>query len=329
MSGQKRVGSRVISEEPRLQVLAAPTAESPSARLLSTRLVRTVDNYEETTKVRRALEKECGASVVGGLGLAALLVGSGMQNKGYPEYEALPIVCLGVAGLGLAVGTALGLDWPVTSIARKVDTSTAMKPVSIQVLDGEHVIAGLDPDYNGIAVFSVQDHLDYFQDTLRDWTLTARMPEPDTLLRGFTLPSGAVIQARRDLKAEQARQAEQERERLKAEAAAREAERQQREQAAATLDNIVASLNSSDIADLDTRFRYADAGFQYMVASGNLSKALHINSYGEFLDLPLRSQVWALRELARTSCGSGHLQASLFLQELLSMPAYLAEKILH
>jgi len=121
----------------------------------------------------------------------------------------------------------------------------------------------------------------------------------------------------------------EERERRKAEEQAEKARREQQQRVAAALDNVVASLDEWDRAQLVTQFKYADAGFQYLAATGNIAKALEISSYGDFLNLPLRSQVWAVREMVRATCGEGRgLQASLVLQELLHIPAYLAEKIL-
>lgn len=269
-----------------------------------------------------------GRSIIGGAGLATWLLGMGLENKGYPEYVALPVGCIGITGVGLAVISALGFSWRRTSVTRTVDTVLTKRPAFVVVLDGERVIAPLYPDDNGIAEFPVREYLQSLPDTIHDLRLTVRT-RPDTLSRSFLLPKGAVIQAREELRAERARQAREERERREAEERERKEERERQARAAAALDNVVASLSTWERAELVTRFMYANAGFQYLVARGNVAKALGISSYGEFLNLPLRSQVWAVRELARATCGEGQgLQASLFLQELLHMPAYLAEKML-
>ena len=272
---------------------------------------------------------KAGRSIIGGVGLATWLVGMGLENKGYPEYVALPVSCVGITGVGLAVISALGFSWRRTSVTRTVDTNLTKRPVLVDVFDGERVIASLCPDDNGIAEFPVREYLQSLPDTIHDLRLTLRTKGPDTLSRRFLLPKGAVIQAREELRAEQARQAQEARERREAEERKRNEEGERQARAEAALADVVASLGTLERAELVTRFMYADAGFQYLVATGSIAKALGISSYGGFLSLPLRSQVWAIRELARASCGEGQsLQASLFLQELLHIPVYLAEKIL-
>jgi len=78
---------------------------------------------------------------------------------------------------------------------------------------------------------------------------------------------------------------------------------------------------------LRVKLMYADAEFQAIVAMDRVAKPPGIKSYGDFLNLPMQTQVWALREIARMGGGQG-FTASLFLQDVLHIPAYLAEKIL-
>jgi len=321
------MGSRLLHEEARLEVLSEPTVESPTARFLSVHLSRSEVTRGETTMTRNKISN-VGMLIIGGVGLATSLLSVGLENKGYPEYVVLSVSCIGIAGV-LAAGSALTFSWRRTSVTRTVDTTLTKRPIFVEVLDDERVIASLYPDDNGIAEFPVREYLQALPDTIHDLRLTVRTKRPDTLSRSFLLPKGAVIQAREELRAERVRQAQEERERREAEEREKKDERERQARAAAALDNLVASLSRWDRAELMTRFMYADAGFQYLVATGNIAKALGIGSYGEFLNLPLRSQVWTVRELARATCGEGQsLQASLFIQELLHMPAYLTEKIL-
>jgi len=320
------VRSRSIDEEMRLDVLSEPTAESPMAMFLSVRLVRVEETHRETTVVRKE-PRGWAVNLLGfGGGLTALASGGLAQT--YPVYGTL-LGCAGLAGVGFAIlsGCGNGLGRLRTTVNCTVDTSLVRRPIPVEVVEGERIVATLVPDDSGIAEFPVREYLQSLRDTLHDVTLTARTTRPDSLSRTFFLPRVAITQACEELRAERVRQAREERGRREAKAQAEEVLREQKRRATEALDNAVASLDDGDRVQLKLKFMYADVGFQYLVATGNLAKALGISTYGEFLELPLHSQIWALREVAGMGGGERYA-ASVLLQEVLHIPAYLAEKIL-
>lgn len=328
--GPNLASSAVVSDQRQFEILSEPSENAPVARLRSVHRQQVVEHFKWTTRYRD--ENACSNSLrllapavllaSLGLGVDQTAVGPDKGATMLLTLSAIPAVAaLGVWGFGL-------ITWSKT--VTTTDTVLEATPVPIGLYDGTKHVVTLEPASNGIAEFDLREHLSSLGGSPRDMTLTARMENADTICRTFDVTQGTFEAAVEQHRAEIERQAHELREQQLAQERAEREERERVARAAAAvraqLDRAVASLSDWDRAQLVTRFMYADAGFQLLIME-QFSASYGIRSYGDFLNLPLRSQVDIVRQLARLGGGEGY-GASMFLQSLLSLPAYLTEKVL-
>jgi hypothetical protein len=327
-SGPDLEGSRVMHSQLRLDVLTEPTVESPAARLVSTRESRVEQRFVQKTVFKRSLSRW---GMLGYLTAASVGIGLAvdMNDKGFEKdaiVTASSSATILVAGLLLDwVGPMI--NWTKTRV--RVDTVTEIEPVSVQVLVDGRLAASLSPSEQGMATFDLREQLTALGGSPRDLVLMARMQGTDTVSRSFSVSERVFASAVEQHRAEVERQEREAREQRLAQERAEREERERKAQAAAAaaaiLDNVVKSMDQWDRARFTTALMYADAGFQYYIV--DKGSALGIKTYGDFLNLPLRSQIDIVRQLAHMAGGEGY-GASMMLQSLLKIPAYLAEEIL-
>ncbi|GEM_PF-2425526 len=316
-----------------LDVRSEPTSERPVARF---RAYSTA--FVKDTRVRTSTVKYRPVPAVWATTVAASLAG----GVAYLWLSRSGRVVLGRDILAVSIGPLAGMALASLGTFRRtatlIDTSRLTTPLPVVVKCGGTQVATLGPDSYGGASLELKDHLGSLPVLTSDTVLTvtavgAQVPSRDLSLTRAAY--AAAIEAHRVDVEQQARAkrdmaAAIERARQDSIAQVRQAKQDsvaRAYRAAAALDRIVASLDETDLELLRRKLMYADAEFQAIVAMPRIAKPLGISSYGDFLGLPMRSRVWALREIAHMSGGES-FTASLLLQEVLHIPAYLAEKIL-
>ena len=322
------ISSRPVHVETHLEVTTEPTEVKPSATFKSMKVTEFEDHFRETTVIQHYPSLLGELAFAAGIS-AALLLAVDMNNKGFAQYATATKYTAGaIFGVGcLAELVGRTVNW--TKASNGTEMRTKIEPVPLKVLDHDHVVANLSPDEAGMAAFDLREHLSSLGEPPRDLTLTVRMEDTDSASRSLSVSRHVFASAVEQHRAEVERQERDAREQRLAQERAEREERERKAQAAAAvaaaLDNVVRSMDQWDRAQFTTALMYADAGFQYYVV--DKCSALGIKTYGDFLNLPLRSQIDIVRQLAHMAGGEGY-GASMILQSLLKIPAYLAEEVL-
>ncbi len=320
---REKIDSEVVSQEQRLELVSEPTLVNPTAKLRSLEETQYRETFHQTTLFKREPSPWLRLGLLG-TSLGAFLLAKDMTDRGFPEY-ATPTVTGGLVAAG-----GLGLSYVIPlfnrrKVERTEETRIDRKPLPVDVSIGSELLTSLHPDAQCYASLSFLTYLDQLPRG-RNFNVAARISDMPQHSTSFVVGKEMTLHLEKERREEEERRERVERERCLAEERKKQEEREKQRQKEIALARAAGSLDTWDIARLRTAFRYASAGFQYMVTQEALGEALGVATYGDFLDLPLRSQVWALREIARVY-GGGYA-GSVLVQELLSIPAYLAAKVL-
>ncbi len=306
------LNSEIIAQNPNIKVVSEPTIENPSLIFSAFKEIKTKETYNQTQIFKYKVSTPAWTSVIG-TGLASSLTGFLLTKNG-SVVLGRDLIALGTLPI---IGTGFLSLITKKKISQSEELHTDLVPCGAEIWFqknklfedltlSSHLTKASEIWFPKNKLFEGQNDEIRTQRLDLSKHLNVLPGGRDIELTIITIDSPKIYQKLivgkeviSYLKEQEEIRIQKEKEEQEREKQRKEEERRKEERA---LDKAVESLTAWDIASLRFAFNYASAEFQYIIIK-QMAQALKIKTYGEFLNLPLRTQVWALREIARVYGG--------------------------